>query len=524
MMDLGASAEIEERVSMQLRNEVDPSNKYGARKIFAALRSMGLEPEEVDPESSKNVSVTDLIPVKERKEKIKAQRIEIWEGLRQQRLRELKSTLEGHNADDTRRFERTGDGIRAVVEADIPPAGELKGMGNFEEMQAKVYAKIKAEQQRKANTLATGFLQEKKRMEIADAKIEAMNARLKEYKAQQDAAIKAKRAAALKGQEKRQSQVERAAQERAAWEQEMEESAAERLAKARAARAHHYSKENLAAKLEAASQKRHVAFQKAAELEQRLVQKITDQQESLNERLEERRQEVEEKLRRQAEASQARFQNRQVKICAQQQEFVENTLEKHNTFKENHQRRHDEGRANLKARSKSCGDITRKAHDKWRQGFDRIQAATNESNDDMMERQRLAWERVQERRAQGLKCDNDVHSFREVKHQTWGELQRRRVTEYTKSHEAKTQALAFDLAERKAKVEHEAAGKYEMDRRRQQISKETLALNDRARAGFIKIQCEPDERKIVQMMEDLGFEMPKLPKADDEEGAEKPAF
>ncbi|CAE8721668.1 unnamed protein product [Polarella glacialis] len=63
--------------------------------------------------------------------------------------------------------------------------------------------------------------------------------------------------------------------------------------------------------------------------------------------------------------------------------------------------------------------------------------------------------------------------------------------------------------------------KMEMRKRRQDIAKETLALNNRARAAFIQMQCEPDERKIVKMMTDLGFDMPKLPERQDGEGGEE---
>merc|ERR1712039_750353 len=116
-----------------------------------------------------------------------------------------------------------------------------------------------------------------------------------------------------------------------------------------------------------------------------------------------------------------------------------------------------------------------------------------------------------------LKCGSDVHTFREVKYNTWGELQRRRWDELQKSRDAHTQALVFEVAERQKADQAQEGGRAEMRRARQQISKETLSLNDRANEAFIKMQCEPDEGKIRQMMLNLGFSMPKLPEEEEEE-------
>merc|ERR1712176_161880 len=120
-----------------------------------------------------------------------------------------------------------------------------------------------------------------------------------------------------------------------------------------------------------------------------------------------------------------------------------------------------------------------------------------------------------------LKCEQDVHTFREIKYNTWGELQRRRQDELQKSRDAHTQALVFEVAARQKADQVRDAGAAEMVRRRQQIAKETLSLNDRANEAFVKMQCEPDEMKIRQMMLNLGFSMPKLPEEEEEEAAAK---
>merc|ERR1712176_1708951 len=120
-------------------------------------------------------------------------------------------------------------------------------------------------------------------------------------------------------------------------------------------------------------------------------------------------------------------------------------------------------------------------------------------NEALLERHRKAAEHTEYNNSLKLKCDNDVHSFREVKYGTWGELQRRRCDELQKSRDAHTQALVFEVAERQKKDQAKEAANYEMTRRRQQIAKETLSLNDRASEVFIKMQCEPDEGMIRTM-------------------------
>merc|ERR1719401_645901 len=116
--------------------------------------------------------------------------------------------------------------------------------------------------------------------------------------------------------------------------------------------------------------------------------------------------------------------------------------------------------------------------DKWRSNAERLKNEANESNDELMERHRMALERVQERKKQGLKCDADVHSFREQKYKTWGELQQRRWKELNESRDSHTQALTFEIAERVKKNQAQDAQKFEVDRRRQVISEDTLALQD----------------------------------------------
>eukprot|EP00418_Pyrodinium_bahamense_P074503 CAMPEP_0179100804 /NCGR_PEP_ID=MMETSP0796-20121207/46575_1 /TAXON_ID=73915 /ORGANISM="Pyrodinium bahamense, Strain pbaha01" /LENGTH=585 /DNA_ID=CAMNT_0020798639 /DNA_START=1 /DNA_END=1758 /DNA_ORIENTATION=+ len=518
--------ELEARVAA-LHPEVDQGTRHPPQKIWAALRALGLEPEEVShPEDGTGIKVNSSIPEPARAERVKQQRVEVWEGLRQSRLEELRNTLTGLGPEDIRRYARTGDGIRAVRETDLPSVDSLAGMDDFQSMQEQTKAKLKAEQQRKADTLVTSFLQEKRRMEEADARIAAFEKRMADKKKEQEAERKAKRNEAAKKEEKRQQQVERCAQERREYEDETEVKIDEKLERAAKARAQALTRGAFRDKLAAADEKRRDAFRKAVQLEENMLEGIRLRQEALEVRLEDRRLRIEEEQRMRAEASQERFHERQMKIYAEEEEKADRMLDNHRKFLDRQQKFRDNHKAALQARSKSTGDSIRKAQDKWRSNYDKEKQRMRESHAALREKHQAGIDRVEnELKPLRLKCDNDVFTFQEVKYGTWGELQHRRQQELTKSREAHTQALVFQIAEfdKKTKFQHDSND--EMRRRRQQMAKEVLTLNDRAKEGFLKIQCEPDERKIHTVLTNLGFTMPSLPD-DEEEGGdgEKKAF
>jgi hypothetical protein len=497
----------------RIQNLVDPTNQIGAKKIAAAIKSMGLEPEDIDGSRDQNIQVSNLIPNKERATHVKDQRVQVWQGLQQARIAELRNILEGLTPNQERRFLRVkvGDGVRMVKQEDLPPVESLAGMGDFEEMQAKAFAKIKAEQQRKANILVTGFLQEKKRLDEADAQIEALEKRLRDYKKAQEEALSNKRKEAEKAAQRRSENVAKAAKDRAHWEDAIEEKLNTRLTEARATRSKYFSKETMAAKSEESNEKRQRAFEQAVELEQHLLQEIETKRQNVEERLEARRQQVEADTQRRRDEGQAAFQERQVRIYAQTEDWVENKLQEHNKFKERFETCNQRGKDNYMERSKSMGSLTKKATDKWKANYDKIMQQNNQNNDDLVNKHQAAWERTQERMALKLKCDNDIHTFREVKLKTWGELQRRRITEHRNARAAQTQALVLKVAEDGAKAAAQSDGMTELRKKRQEIARQSLALNDRAQEGFLKIRAEPDEKKIMKVMSDLGFKMPKLP-------------
>merc|ERR1719195_210379 len=115
-----------------------------------------------------------------------------------------------------------------------------------------------------------------------------------------------------------------------------------------------------------------------------------------------------------------------------------------------------------------------------------------------------------------IKWDKDIHTYRELKDGTFGELQRRNYKQLQNSRDAHSQALIFEIAEHNAKMLVQHDGFNEIQRRRQMIARETLIQNAKAEEGFIKIQRESDERKIHDVMTSMGFEMPKLPDEDEE--------
>eukprot|EP00441_Pelagodinium_beii_P027887 CAMPEP_0197656320 /NCGR_PEP_ID=MMETSP1338-20131121/41303_1 /TAXON_ID=43686 ORGANISM="Pelagodinium beii, Strain RCC1491" /NCGR_SAMPLE_ID=MMETSP1338 /ASSEMBLY_ACC=CAM_ASM_000754 /LENGTH=520 /DNA_ID=CAMNT_0043232267 /DNA_START=104 /DNA_END=1666 /DNA_ORIENTATION=- len=498
---------------------VDPGNRFGSKRVLAAITSMGLEPEDIDGSRDADITVSSLIPDKKRVQVIAEERREVREGLLKARLHELTKLLENFSDTDERRYLRTrpGEGVRMVLADDVGDVTSLEGMGSYEELQKKVYDKIQAEQQRKANLLVSGFMMEKKRMDEADANIEALEQRLRDYRKAQEEASAARKKEALKEQEKRQANVRKAMKERADWEEKTYDNLMNRLTKARATRAKNYSKDTLAEKQADSEAKRQRCYDQAQEIQQQLLDKIESSQRSLEERLELRRQEVEEEMTRKREEGQAKFQERQVRIYAHTQDWVEKKLDAHAKFKEQCDTAIKGGKDFMKTRSKSTGDITKKAHDKWQSNYNKIMGQQNKDNDALMTKHQNAATRTEERMALKLKCGGDVHSFREIKHGTWGELQQRRYTELKNHRDAETMAGAIKAAELNAKAQAMKDGNAETRRRRQNIGRETLALNDNAKEGFLKIKAEPDEMKIRKVMQDLGFAMPKLPDEEDEE-------
>lgn len=501
-------------------------SKHGARKFWAGVKAQGLEPADVDAAARQNeIQVHPKVPAGS-VPGITAHRTKMWEDLRQARLREVDQTLEEMNDDDVRRYWKCESGVNPIGVKDLPPVDTLGGMDKFNDMQQRMADKIKEEQRRKANALGLDFLKEKKKREEADAKVLAFEKRIAEYKKEQAEEWKARAAAGQKKQEKRKADADRAAKARADWEDETEAALWERFSGARGRRSHRYSPEGLAAKLEANKQKRMAAFQQATEMEEAMLERLEDKRLACEDRLEVRKLDIQARLDKQCADRQAAFQHKQVVIHAKTTEWVENKLQDHSEYQAKCDKSRAEYANSLKEKSKSCSDIRRKAEARVELGKARLAGQQAASNEDLMMRHAQADIRREELNAMKYKNENDIFTFREMKHETFGELARRRNVEIKKRTAAQHQAAIIHHAEKKVKGEAITHSVNNLRKCRQQIGKESLTLMDRAAEGFLKIQCEPDESKVIATMNAMGFDMPKLPEKDDEEGeeGEKKAF
>lgn len=493
-------------------------NKHGARKFWAAVKAQGLEPEDVDRVARKNeIKINSAVP-ETSKAQITQHRSKMWEDLRQSRLRDVEICLENMKDEDVRRYWGCTKGINPVGPKDIPAAEQLGGMGDFNDQMDRETAKAKAEQGRKATGLGLAFLLEKKKREEAEAKVAAFEKRIAEYKKEQIKEWKERAEGSKKKAEKRTADAERAANARREWEDQTEVALWDRFGGARARREHRYSPEGLAAKLAANKQKRMAAFEQAAQQEHDMLERLEEKRILCEERLEVRRQDVEDSMEKQRNDSQAKFQQRQVLIHAKTTEWVEQKLASHKQHQDHLDHSRSEYRKSLKEKSKSTGKIRNDAFIKVAQGKERLKTQNDERDKAIALKYEEADVRREALNAMALKNENDIHTFREIKHGTFGELTRRRNEENRSRRDAQSQRLVIDLAERQAKGISKTDSAVTLLKSRQQISKDMLSLKDRATEGFLKIQCEPDEGKVIATMNAMGFDMPTLPEPEDDDG------
>jgi len=120
--------------------------------------------------------------------------------------------------------------------------------------------------------------------------------------------------------------------------------------------------------------------------------------------------------------------------------------------------------------------------------------------------------------ALGCKCDTDVYSHIEAK-AIQKDIQTSRRKEILRKEQADRQALLVKLAEDRKRADLIGKDNGTLQRRRQQVQKDTLTQRDVAFEGFLKIQSSSNEEKIKTVMASLGFEMPTLvdEKAEEED-------
>merc|ERR1719247_182328 len=100
-------------------------------------------------------------------------------------------------------------------------------------------------------------------------------------------------------------------------------------------------------------------------------------------------------------------------------EWVENKLSEHAAYQAKVEKARDDYKGMMKEKSKSTSDIRRKATDKVNQNKQRLQGQSDQNNDDLMMRHAMADKRREDLAAMKFKNENDVFTFREMKHHTF---------------------------------------------------------------------------------------------------------
>lgn len=288
----------------------------------------------------------------------------------------------------------------------------------------------------------------------------------------------------------------------------------ERMRSANERRTKHYSSETLREKAEKARLRREAATSLFLESQQETMERFERRQLEAEERLNHYRDEKDEEYLKRAEQRSIKFAEKHQTVVDHFTEMAKKRLSEHADFKKRCETAQKEGKMKLKQRSRSCGDVRQKAADKARSTLATLQESRNQSCAELLERQQKAWEHVEAQRRMGEKCNNDVHSFREVKYALWSELHARNNKALQHSRDTAASSLLRKTADFRAKEDAQEEAVRQRRKRQQLILKDSLLVADNARVGFIKIQAESDEGKIAKVLSSLGFEMPAPPEDD----------
>jgi len=503
------------------------ANTYGPARLNAGLRALGIDREDVDPACA-ILEVSSKVPAAN-VDKIRQRRISVYAGLREARLKELRDKLDTLSDADVGRFMRVGpEGVRPIQADDLPEIENMGGnMAAFRDQIDRQKQRTEENQQKKADRLVCDFLTEKKRMDDADKKDKAFDERMKEYASTQAKALKEKKGLLQKQAEKRQVGAARAAEQRLEYEKKSEEKGLLKMEEANARRTKIYSKENLADKAYESQQRRDRAYDTAQQYEEDMLIRMEYKNECLEDRLLQRKEDQDEAIAQKVKDAQEKFWTRQKAIHKMRQDWEESKEAEHLAFMSRCKEHKDRGCKTLKDRSKSCSDVLKKATTKWQTTSDALALKKSNSNTNLMQRHTIAEGYRAAQLPLRLKNGYDVHSFRENKYLTWGELHGRKHEALQRRQEAHAQALVLKIAEHNAEAAVKRMELEDIRRQRQRVSKETLRTVDLAREAFVKIQAEGDERKIEKTMNSVGLKMPTLPvkeSADPEEKADRPAF
>jgi len=297
-----------------------------------------------------------------------------------------------------------------------------------------------------------------------------------------------------------------------------------RLTRARKTRAETYNKDKLKAQMEESAAKRQYVFDMAVKAEKELQAEITGKMERLDERLKERNIQVAEEQRQKAEAMQKKFMNMQDTVHKLKADQRERCLDQHDKFDTHFEAARQTGVNCMKERSKSVGDVRKKTYNKWQTNYARISDEITSGNAALMERHQAGIERCEELRKMRIKNGNDIFSYQEVKHRTFGLMNDKNRNAIKRAQDAETQQCVIHLAERFAVNQAQKQGIRKQAEYRQGVFAETLKTQDHAREVFLKIQSEGDLTKIEKAMNSIGLEMPKMPGKEVKVEEEKSAF
>lgn len=499
--------------------------EHGRATVTAAGKAVGVRLAEIQEVPPNQLEISDRIPA-DKAPHVRDKKAEVWNGLRQHRLALIQAKLQELREEDVHRFNQCVEGVNPV-DPDAIPVDGLGGMDEFKHGVEKMMLKSKHEQERKANMIVTDFLESQRAAKEAKERAADLERRRQEFKQALEDKYEARRKELQKKEQKRKDGAARAAEARREYENKCEEEMEMKMERAKKTRAEIYNKDKLREQAAESDKKRRYAFDQALAKELRVQGHIVDKMTRVDQRLHERSEVIAEEIREKKAASDEAF----AKQRAQLHNFMEDkrmTRErKHHEYMTQCDTNRESGRQLLATRSKSCGDIRRKAVTKQRSNIDRIHNEMLTGHSEILERHRLASERCADLGALQLKCGQDIFSFQEVKHKTFGLLTTKNREMNKRCQDAEMQALVIELAERDAAAAAQARGRQKQADYRQKVFGETLKLQDHSREAFQKIQSSNNPEKIAKVMEGLGLPMPKLPEKEGAAGGDeedKPAY
>merc|ERR1739848_167363 len=153
---------------------------------------------------------------------------------------------------------------------------------------------------------------------------------------------------------------------------------------------------------------------------------------------------------------------------------VENKLDEHDKFNKKVEDSRNRRKDLMKEHAKSVNETRKKTHDKVNANKAKNQSDTEAENDALLGKFHAADVRREWLNSMKLKNENDIHTYTETKHKSFGELNRRRQEEIKERTANKNQATIYMLAERQATQDAQRGGNAGLRKMRQEIAKQSL--------------------------------------------------